>query len=88
MNRTITINYNDELLRTLNLSAAQFEEEARLMLAAKLYEMGDLSTGAAAEFAGVPKPTFLTKMSEYGIETFDYPAEELERDVNNAQRYL
>ena len=88
MNRTITINYNDELLNTLNLSAAQFEEEARLMLAAKLYELGDLSTGAAAEFAGVPKPTFLTKMSEYGIETFDYPAEELERDVNNAQRYL
>ena len=88
MNRTITIQYDDELLRDLNLSATQFEEKARLMLAAKLYEAGDLSTGAAAEFAGIPKPTFLTRMSEYGIETFDYPAEELERDVSNAQRYL
>ena len=88
MNRTVTIDYSDELLQTLDMSPEQFQEEARMLLAVKLYEMGSLSTGAAAEFVGIPKTTFLTRMSEYGIEAFNYPAEELEQDVANAQRHL
>ena len=39
--------------------------------AVKLYEMGRLSTGAAAQLAGVPKPLFLTKLADYGVDTFD-----------------
>ena len=88
MNRTVTIDYSDDLLQTLDMSPEQFQEEARMLLAVKLYEMGSLSTGAAAEFVGMSKTTFLTRMSEYGIETFDYPAGEMEQDVANAERYL
>lgn len=88
MNRTVAIDYSDELLQTLDMSPEQFQEEARMLLAVRLYEMGSLSTGAAAEFVGTPKTTFLTRMSEYGIEAFNYPAEELEQDVANAQRHL
>ena len=39
--------------------------------AVKLYEMGRLSTGAAAQLAGVPKPVFLMKLADYGVDTFD-----------------
>ena len=39
--------------------------------AVKLYEMGRLSTGVAAQLAGVPKPVFLMKLADYGVNTFD-----------------
>jgi len=54
-----------------------------LLLAAsiKLYELGRLSSGAAAELAGVPKPVFLAKLSDYGVCTFDLSKEELQREI-------
>lgn len=50
----------------------------------KLYELGKLSSGAAAELAGVPKPVFLSKLGDYGIATFRLSAEELAEDLANA----
>jgi len=49
--------------------------------AVKLYELGRLSSGAAAELAGVPKPVFLAKLADYGVSTFDLNKEELERET-------
>ena len=88
MNRTMTIEYNDEMLQALALSPKKFQEMVRIHLAVKLYELGGLSTGGAAEFAGMPKTTFLSRMSEYGLDTFDFPADELVQDVANARRYM
>ena len=88
MNRMMTIEYSDEMLQTLALSPEKFQEMVRIHLAVKLYEMGALSTGGAAEFAGMPKTTFLSRMSEFGLDTFDFPAEELERDVANAKCHM
>ena len=70
MNRTMTIEYNDEMLQALALSPKKFQEMVRIHLAVKLYELGGLSTGGGAEFAGMPKTTFLSRMSEYGLDTF------------------
>ena len=88
MNRNLNIEYNDNILQSLAMSPEEFQDMLRIRLAVILYNMGALSTGGAAEFAKLPKATFLSKMSEYGIDTFDYPAEELERDVANAQTNL
>ncbi len=63
-------------------------EDAKILIAVKLYEMGRLSTGAAAKFAGVPKSLFLTKLADYGVDTFDLSDEELRRDMTNARRHL
>lgn len=63
-------------------------EEAKILIAVKLYEMGRLSTGAVAKFAGVPKPLFLTKLADYGVDTFDLSDEELRRDMTLARRHL
>lgn len=45
---------------------------ARVLLAAamKLYEMGDLSSGAAAALAGIPRAVFLSKLADFGIDAF------------------
>ena len=88
MVRSLTIDYGDEVLLALGLSPEQFREEAKLLLAVKLYEMGRLSTGAAAQLAGVPKPLFLIKLADYGVDTFDLSDEELRRDMTNARRHL
>ena len=55
MTRSLTIEYGDDVLLRLGMSAEQFSEEAKMLVAMKLYEMGRLSSGAAAEFAGIPK---------------------------------
>ena len=88
MTRSLTIDYGDEVLLALGLSPDQFREEAKILLAVKLYEMGRLSTGAAAQFAGVPKPLFLTKLADYGVDTFDLSDEELRRDMTHARLHL
>ena len=57
-------------------------EEARLLLMIKLYETGKLSLGQAAKLAGYSKSTFMELLGKYNVPVFDYPAEELEREMN------
>ena len=87
MIRSLTIDYGDEVLLALGLSPEQFREEAKILIAVKLYEMGRLSTGAAAQLAGVLKPLFLMKLADYGVDTFDLSDEELRRDMTDAGRH-
>jgi len=87
MKRTLTIDYGDDVLLALGLSPEQFSEEARLLVAVKLYELGRLSSGAAAKLAGIPKPLFLTKLSDYGVDTFRLTEEELRQDLASARRH-
>jgi len=49
--RVMNITYPDELLLSLKEGPEEFEAEARLLLAVKLYELGRISTGMAAQFA-------------------------------------
>ncbi len=55
--------------------------DIRMALAAKLYEMGTLSGGQAAELAGITKRTFLELLGQYGVSIFGYDVEELEEDL-------
>ena len=88
MTRSLTIDYGDDVLLALSLTPEEFREEAKILIAVKLYEMGRLSTGAAAELADVPKPLFLTKLADYGVDTFDLSGEELQRDAAGARRHV
>lgn len=63
-------------------------EEGRLLAAIKRYQKGDISTGAAAEWAGVPKALFLMKLGEHGIDTFDMPEEEFRKELDSGRRFL
>ena len=83
----MTIEYGDDVLLALGLSPEQFSEEAKLLVAVKLYELGRLSSGAAARLAGIPKPLFLTKLADYGVDTFRLTEEELRQDLASARRH-
>jgi predicted HTH domain antitoxin len=49
--------------------------------AVKLYDMGRLSTGAAAQLAGVSRSVFLTRLADYDVNTFDLDEEELNEET-------
>ena len=52
----LIVSVPDARLSALNVPPEQAADEVRMLAAVKLYEMRRLSTGAAAEFAGIPKP--------------------------------
>ena len=56
-------------------------EEARLLLTMKLFEEGKITAGKAAEMAGYTKRTYLELLGKRGIPIYNYPAEELAREV-------
>ena len=66
---------------TLKVPQEALGKELLFAAAVKLYELGRLSSGAAAELASVPKPLFLAKLSDYGVCTFDLKKEDLQREM-------
>jgi len=57
------------------------EEEARLLLAIKLYETGKITLGQAAKMAGYSKRAFIELLGHYGVPVVAYPPEELREEV-------
>jgi len=55
-----------------------------MILAAKLYEDGKLSSGQAAEMAGVSKRTFIELLGKYGVSVFSSSVSDLYSDIANA----
>ena len=82
--RTLTIRYPDDLLLSLKETPEEFEAEARLLLAVKLYELGRVSSGRAARIAGLSRVRFLLALERFGLSPFGIDAEDLEQDAANA----
>lgn len=66
----IILNLPEETLSALNWSPEKAETEIRLASAVKLYEIGKLSSGAAARLAGVPRTVFLSRLADYDVNNF------------------
>ena len=70
------------------------EKEVRMIVAAKLFEQGKLSSGRAAEVAGITKREFIETVGEYGISVFgQLTIEDVKNNLANArvsfqQRFL
>ncbi len=77
--------YPDDLPEALGKTPEEFEQELRFLVAAKLYEMGRISSGRAAALAGVGRIEFLNSLGRYRISVFNYPLEELEREIQEAR---
>ena len=80
----IKLSIPDEALVALKLSPTEVEGTLRLAAAAKLFELGRLSSGAAAALAGIPRAVFLSKLADYGVATFRLSEDELKEDLASA----
>ena len=56
---TISFECPDDILQTLSETPEQFAEQGRMLIAVKLFELGRLSSGQAARFAGMERVVFL-----------------------------
>jgi predicted HTH domain antitoxin len=61
-----------------------FALEAKLAMAAKLFEMKRLSSGMAAGLIGMDRLTFLAQLQRFGVPMIDLAADEIADDIRNA----
>lgn len=58
------------------------EDEARLLLALKLFELSRVSLGQAATIAGYSKRAFMDVLGKYHIPVMNYTVEELREEID------
>jgi predicted HTH domain antitoxin len=67
----------------VNLPPNLSEDEAKLFLAVKLYEVRKASLGQAAKLAGFSKRAFIEVLGRYKVPVFDYSPEELRQEIDS-----
>ena len=81
---TLVVEYPKHLPDAMQLSPAEFEREAKLALAAKLFETGRLSSGLAARLAGLERVEVLRALGRYQVSSVNIGADELHSDFDHA----
>ncbi|KPA10427.1 protein belonging to Uncharacterized protein family UPF0175 [Candidatus Magnetomorum sp. HK-1] len=84
MNNFLKIQYPQYWLDVLQLTKRSFEEEAKMAMAAKLFEMKRISSGMAAKLIEVPRVTFLLSLQRFNVPMIDLDEDELLMDIQNA----
>jgi predicted HTH domain antitoxin len=73
--RTVTLKLPDNI--DLN------EKEISIMLAAKLYDLGKMSLGQAANLVDLNKEEFINELGKYNVSVFGETLEELEQALHD-----
>lgn len=85
MSEHILIEYPQELALALKLNKPEFEKEIKKISLLKLYELGKISSGFAANLLNVKRVEFLEILANYNVSIFpDLFETELDSDFRNA----
>ena len=79
----ITFECPDDILQILSETPEHFAEQGRMLIAVKLFELGRLSSGQAARFAGLDRVVFLDALKSYQVSHINLTPEELAKDISN-----
>ena len=71
----------EETLISLKTDAESFARDLKLLAAVKLFELGKLSSGRAAQLAGMPRVEFLLALRRFQVSPFQMAEEELRQDI-------
>lgn len=76
--RQVLIEIPEKILLAEKTDAASFARELRMLAAVKLYELGRLSSGRAAELASITRVEFLRELERYKVFPFESELRDLE----------
>ena len=85
MMKEAIVTYPEGVPQILKMSDAEFAEELRFLAAAKLYELGRLSSGKAAKLAGMERVEFLRSLGRIGVPAINLRDEEIEAEIRTAR---
>jgi predicted HTH domain antitoxin len=74
----------DSLPDALQETPEEFEHEARMAMAVKLFERKRISSGIAARLVGLDRASFLLELHRYGVPMIDLDESELLSDESDA----
>lgn len=77
--RQVILDIPEKVLLAEKTDETSFGRELRILAAVKLYELGRLSSGRAAELAGMPRVEFLLSLGRYKVFPFQAELNDLER---------
>ena len=77
----IVIQISDDTILALKSLPRDIGNEIRMLAAAKFYEMGRLSSGAAACMVGISRTLILTKLRDYNVSVLSLSKEEFIRET-------
>lgn len=86
MSYELTIEYGDDVLLSTGLSRSEFDHEAALLLASRLYELGRLSPGQAAKLCGKGRVDFLLSLPRIGTSTSNLRPEDAVAELRFLKR--
>lgn len=86
MNYELTIQYGDDVLFSTGLSRDEFDEEAAFLLAAKLYELGRLTSGQAAKLCAKGRVDFLLSLPRVGVSISNLRPKDADAEVRFLRR--
>ena len=81
---TVQLQIPEEVLISLKETPETIAREMQILAAVKLFELGKLLSGRAAQLAGMSRVQFLLLLGKYQVSPFSLTTEELELDVHNA----
>ncbi len=67
----------------IHLTQSELEQHILLMAALKMFELGKVSSGKAAELAGMSRVEFLTQCGRYKVSIFNYDDDEIEAELRS-----
>jgi predicted HTH domain antitoxin len=81
MEETVSIHLPDGILQKLDRTPEELARDIQLYAALMVFRLGKLSSGAAAEMAGLPRVAFLDLCAEYDIPVSQITGEDLRREL-------